>query len=171
MQLSDGDVSVTLSVAGYEFPTGNRWPDLDWYDANWLQIQGTILAPDRSWSFRTPCLLTSEAPLIADWFRQASRGQVQPVRDSELAHAWEDGALTFLEPALAFSVQEIGELQVLVRVHLAHEAADPDLPEDDKLAEPPPFVRVRATRENLSRAADDWRMELRAWPVRKAARD
>jgi hypothetical protein len=179
MKLADGDVSVTLSVAGYEFPTGHRWPDLDWDDVNWLQIQGTILTGDRSWAFHAPCLLTSEALSIAEWLEEVAQGRVQPLRDidlealrgNDLDHTWEDDALTFLEPTLAFSVQETDDPHVLVRVHLAHEAADPDLPEDDKLADPPPFVRVRTTRENLSRAAHDWRKELRAWPIRKAARD
>jgi hypothetical protein len=153
-------------VAGHEFPGADKAAGLEWYDLNWLQIQGTVRSGSRSWTFRSPSLLTTEARSLADWLEEASRGQIEPVRSDELDRSWDVGALTFLEPSLAFSVQEREEPSVVIRIHLAHEAADPALAEDDRLVQPPPFIRIRAPNDALSRAAHEWRTELRAWPVR-----
>jgi len=157
-------------VVGYEFPGTDRVADLEWHDLNWLQIQGVVRRGSRSWSFRAPSLLTTEAQSLADWLEEVSRGHVKPVGSDDLDRSWDQGALTFLEPNLAFSVQERDDATVVVRVHLAHEAADPTLAENDRLAQPPPFIRIRATSDALSGAADEWRTELRAWPMRGSQR-
>jgi hypothetical protein len=168
MELFDSHVLVALAVDGYEFPHRDKGPADAWWDRNWLQVRGHVRVAGHSWAFLAPCLLTSEARTLADWLDDVARHRVPAVPEGRLARAWSEheGALVFLEPALGFSLQETDGAAFVVRVHLAHEAADPLLPDDDRLAEPPPFVRVRLTPQQLIAAADDWRDELRAWPVR-----
>lgn len=165
MELSDTHVLVALAVDGYEFPHQQKG---HWYDRNWLQVRGRVEVAEHSWTFRAPCLLTSEARALADWLDDVAHDRVPAVADERLLQAWtgRDGALVFLEPALGFTLREADDASTVVRVHLAHDAADPRLPEEDRRAEPPPFVRVRIARRQLVAAAADWREELRAWPVR-----
>jgi hypothetical protein len=167
MELSDAEVGLSLSVAGYEFPTGGLW------DRNWLNIAGAVRYGDRKWTFASACLQTNEAQTIADWLESAAGDAVTVLSDADLAHAWnrsdlsrDGGVLTFIEPDLAFTLRGRGEDFVVLRAHLAHAAADPALPDDDRMAQPPPWVPIRLARDDLTRAAQVWREELGSWPAR-----
>jgi hypothetical protein len=169
VDLADAEAGLTLSVVGYEFATGGVW------DRNWLNIQGAVRSGDRTWTFASPCLLTNEARGIADWLEAVTADAVIVLDETDLTRAWdrsnlerddEHGVLRFLEPYLAFTLRDRQSDFVVLRAHLGHAAADPALPDDDRLAEPPPWIPIRMTRDDLARAARKWRQELEAWPAR-----
>jgi hypothetical protein len=170
MDLSDEEVGLSLSVTGYEFSGGG-----DSWDRNWLNTEGAVRCGDRRWAFTSPCLQAHEAQRIADWLESAASDAVSLVDDAVLAQAWDNSnsgrdnqhqVLTFMEPDLAFTLREKDDEFVVLRAHLAHAAADPELPDDDRMAEPPPWIQVRMSRQDLFRAAQAWRQELEPWPAR-----
>ena len=70
---SDG-AAVELKPISYEFPTttSDRGGSFD-HDANWLIIEGDVQTGDgRKWSFRDPCLLTTDAQQLAEWLEAAA---------------------------------------------------------------------------------------------------
>lgn len=99
------DRSLELTVAGYQFPdigtpgsaTGQ---DGFHYDANWLVIAGHVNDGQHSWTFRDPCLLTTEALELARWLDAAADVST----DLEAAD--------FIEPNLDFRrVSTLGRLR------------------------------------------------------------
>src|SRR5690348_9864167 len=97
------NASVALTVIGYQFPDAGG---LDYYDANWLVVEGRVVAANgRTWSFRDPCLLVPEAHELADWLRTAASGRFRHYRKRDGA------ALGFLEPNLGFALRRrtVGE--------------------------------------------------------------
>jgi hypothetical protein len=79
--------TIELRFLGYEFPDGAD----DWHDLNWLRILVRVESGSASWTGGPdPCLLTSEAKVLAEWLRSAADGWLPPPE--------------FLEPTLSFAV-------------------------------------------------------------------
>ena len=82
----------------------------NWYDSNWLVVAGTAQSKNGTWSFRDPCLLTTEATSLGHWIIRAANPSAQMER------------LEFLEPNLAFERLMIDEGKVVLRVEFDVEA-------------------------------------------------
>ena len=94
-------------VLGYEHPNVTE----DWWDSNWLIMNGTVATPDTSWRFVEPCVTTFELAGLADW--------LQTLRDG----APPSPEFAFAEPNLVFSWS--GVQAPMLRVRFAHESAPP----------------------------------------------
>jgi hypothetical protein len=59
--LTADQASIELLIARYQFPRCQRQGNQDW-DANWLQLAGTVIVADRkTWAFEDPGMTTWEA--------------------------------------------------------------------------------------------------------------
>jgi hypothetical protein len=185
MQLRSPDgVSVELRIAGYQFPDYKvhsadvavrrlqaltKFPHADpkklardW-DANWLQVCGNItLADGKTWAFEQPCLTTWDARELGSWLREVPAGTVPPSGTDEPGQF-----LEFLEPNIAFSLEERTADRVRIRVHFGVEALPPWLHGGQQ--EPPPFdyfVLLDVSAQELAQAAEAWMLELAEFPER-----
>ena len=180
---------MELRITGYEFPgykvpvvevainwlravpTASQLPNADAkdllrdWDANWLQVCGSItLADGRTWAFEDPCLTTWQARELGSWLREAAAGTVpqSPIVDGE-----PEELLEFLEPNIAFSVEERTADRVRIRVHFSLEALPPWLQgteEEPGLYEY--FVRLDVSAKELTQAAESWMLGLAEFPER-----
>ena len=114
--LSADQASVELLIARYQFPGCEGQGNRDW-DANWLQVAGTVVLADRkTWSFEDPCMTTWEAAELGRWLNAVADGSVQP---SPFGTGQDEHLLVFTEPNVAFSLQERIASRVRVRVHFS----------------------------------------------------
>jgi len=136
---SDGNL-VTLEVLGYEFGHGP-----DWHDSNWLVVSGTVGDQHKSWSFRDPCLLTTEALNLADWFIRAAdpSGTVDE--------------LDFFEPTLSMERLKASVEAIVIRVRLSPEV----VPKGFEA-----FVDIDIAPGILTGEARTWLKALRRFPER-----
>src|SRR6185369_1127417 len=105
---------------GYQFPD-YRWAHDE--DANWLQVCGDItLADGKTWAFEDPCLTTWDARELGSWLREVAAGTVPP---SPVAGGESEELLYFLEPNVAFSMEERTADRVRIRVHFSLESLPP----------------------------------------------
>ncbi len=187
MQLRSPDgASVDLRITGYQFPDHQARVQVfapDWLeawakvgptpsgkwardeDANWLKVRGHItLADGKNWAFEDPCLTTWDARELGSWLREVVAGTVP---SSPAAGGEPEGLLDFLEPNIAFSVEERTADRVRIRIHFNLESLPPWL----QNAEVEPglfqyFVRLEVSAEELTRAAESWMLELAEFPER-----
>lgn len=153
---------VSLAPVAYQFPASRAvGPGRDW-DANWLMIRGEVHHPDDStWTFTDPCLTTWEARELGYWLHAVAAGEVTPqVRGEDLVD------VCFTEPNLAFTLVGRDETRCVLAVHFSLEALPPWLHGADRPAIFDYSVSLTLTRDDLSRAAQEWREELRAFPAR-----
>lgn len=127
-----------------------RWPAFD-HDANWLVIAVTASDGDRNWSFRHPCLLTTELQSLAAWFDAIADGNV----DTDEIH--------FIEPNLAFRKVSDQRTGITIRVSFELEARPPWRREDDWGSV---WLEFPVTSQTLTAAADDVRDDLKRFPER-----
>jgi hypothetical protein len=99
-------VGLSLGVLSYQFPDS-----VDYWDANWLIIDGHVVHPRGPWAFREPCLTSFELQQLAEWFDGVELGHLDPDRGY------------FTEPGLEFSY--VATPEPAVAVLLAHECAPP----------------------------------------------
>jgi hypothetical protein len=154
MQLHSPDgASVELRITGYQWDV----------DATWLQVCGHItLADGKTWDFEESCLTTRDAREVGSWLREAAAGTVPP---SPVAGGEPEGLLDFLEPNIAFSVEERTADRVRIRIHFSLESLPPWLQNAE--LEPDPFqyfVRLEVSAEELTRAAESWMLGLAEFP-------
>ena len=90
-----------LSIDGYQFPE-----ILYGDDANWLMVRGEVRHPHGDWTFRDPCLETSDLERLADWFDGIATGRSEAEED-------------FLEPNLSF---EYDSSPATISVTFSHES-------------------------------------------------
>ena len=139
MQLRSADRASELHIAGYQFPDyevhaadvavrrlrasarAKKFPRADAkklardWDANWMQICGHItLADGKTWAFEQPCLTTWDAGELGSWLREAADVAVPP---SPSGTGGPRQLLEFLEPNIAFSLEERIADRVRIRVH------------------------------------------------------
>ncbi|WEV27121.1 hypothetical protein OYE22_19405 [Streptomyces sp. 71268] len=160
MLLGDQASSVELRPLRYQFSAVRG----DSYDDNWLVIGGEVRAPEGSWTFADPCLLTDEARRVSGWLRAVAAGAVAvigPDAEGRLSpDAW------FVEPVLAFGLADRSEDRAVIRVHLSMEAAPPWQRGDDDADIYQYYVETRVGMAALLRAADQWDLALASFPVR-----
>ena len=96
MRLTGDGVDFSLRVLGYQFPD-----EIDYWDGNWLIIDGAVTHPQGSWRFREACLTSFELRQLAEWL------------DSGY----------FTEPCLEFKYGK--EPAPVIDVIVAHECAPP----------------------------------------------
>lgn len=74
MKIVGDDISLELTIAGYQFPNPSGNEENNW-DLNWLVIEGKVECEDKSknWTFRDPCLTTFEVEELAKWLEGPSR--------------------------------------------------------------------------------------------------
>src|SRR5262245_16353026 len=114
-------------------------------------IEGTVVHPRGSWTFRDPCLLTYEVSSLADWLDSVALGK--PLSDEQ----------GFVEPNICFRLAKAStgtSLQVLFWLECRPPWATPKTPEADSWLEFPVSEFV------LRRAADSLRDQLRDLPQR-----
>lgn len=157
MNLSSPDGTfVALRPVSYEFPV----PD----ECDWLVIEVSATTTAGTWSSRDACLMTPEAPGIGEWLRAVASGSVPtsvPDADGDITPE-----LTFLEPALAFSLAPSEDKRRHLRVHLTHGLAPPWLDIYDALKTWAYFVEVPMTKPDILAAASAWQTEMMSFPER-----
>ncbi|KUO09877.1 hypothetical protein [Streptomyces sp. DSM 15324] len=161
MLLNDLTSSVDLRPVRYQFATVGG----DSYDDNWLVIDGQVMAPEGSWSFVDPCLLTGEAHQVSAWLRAVAAGSVtvtEPDAEGGLSpDTW------FIEPVVAFSLAGRSEGgSAVIRVHLSLEAAPPWQQGDGGADIHQYFVEITMDAAALRHAADEWDLSLASFPPR-----
>lgn len=156
MNLSSPDGTfVALRPAAYEFPVAD--------ECDWLVIEVSATTTAGTWSSRDD-LMTPEAPGIGEWLRAVAAGSVPtsvPDADGDITPD-----LTFLEPALAFSLAPSDDKLEHLRVHLTHGLAPPWLDIDDTLNTWAYFVEVAMTKPDILAAASAWQTEMTFFPER-----
>jgi hypothetical protein len=161
--LSADHASVELSVARYQFPGIQGQGDSGW-DANWLQVAGAVaMADGKSWSFEDPCMTTWEAAQLGSWLNAVADGLVPP---SPLCTGQDEHMLVFVEPVVAFSLQERLGDRVQVRVHLSLEALPQWLRGDEQPDIFSFYIVLDMSAAELASAAADWTGNLRRFPRR-----
>jgi hypothetical protein len=157
VKIGSRSTSVTLDLDGYQLPATS----MDAYDRNWLYLRGRIRTERGDWSFRDPCLLTSDVPHVSGWLRRVVEGLVQP---EKLADPGPD--LVFLEPELALSLESRDDDTARIRVYFLMAARPPWLIDSDDYEIWKFFVPLAATFGDLLAAADEWDTESAAFPPR-----
>ena len=79
------------------------------YDANWLEIEGSVQHSQGEWTFRDPCLLADGVARLADWLEAVAGGTE------------DDSNCGFIEPNLCFDRVGVGGKRCL-RVSFSAEA-------------------------------------------------
>ncbi|NHC16372.1 WapI family immunity protein [Motilibacter deserti] len=161
--ISRDGAALRLVPTRYQFGFGASHPG-DW-DANWLVVHGEVrTSSGGSWSFEDPCLTTWEAVELGQWLASAAAGAVVPTVSPD---EQSEGVLSFTEPNLAFSVAEIDDLDLVVRVHLAFESASARLKVAHDLIDQFTYhVAVLTSRRELDSVAASWLEELESFPQR-----
>jgi len=122
--------NVEMSILGYEFP--DRVPSdgrFD-FDANWLIVSASFETEELSWSFRSACLMTTEALALGEWLLKVANDEVDPSDDDYFGRGWPTGAYLFVEPHLGvrFAASD-GQARTLVW-RFRHESAPPQSSEE-----------------------------------------
>jgi hypothetical protein len=160
---SQDQASIELHISGYQFPDTEGHGEHDW-DANWLQVHGTVASADRKgWSFDDPCLTTWEAEALGTWLADVAAGAVPP---SPFGGDEPGQLLMFTEPNIAFSLDRRVADRVRVRVHFSLEALPPWLHDETRPDMFECFVLLDVSAAELSQAADAWKVELARFPSR-----
>ena len=146
----NNEISISLSPIGYQFPDMKVG---DWHDLNWLRIAGKVEAPDGSWSFNDPCMLTTEAARLGEWLREAADGKVQPTAPNATGEIYP--SCDFTEPNVAFGVEVREAGDVILRVHFSLESAPPWSGDEQRVVSHQVFVRCWLSEESLRRSADE----------------
>lgn len=155
--IGEDGTRVSLTVTGYQFPDISGSGPQDW-DANWLNVAGTVRLPDgRRHAFVEPCLTTWEADGLASWLLSAAESRT-PGQDGRRPD------LTFTEPCLGFVAGVEGDT-VRLRVYLSLEA-EPPFVVGGRPGIHQNHVPLALSRAAVDRAAHDLIAELRAYPVR-----
>jgi len=145
---------VVLRPVAYEFPADKGVA----IECDWLVIEVSATTTAGTWSSRDACLMTPEAPGIDEWLQAVAADSVPTsVPDAE-GDITPD--LTFLEPALAFSLAPSDDKLKHVRVHLTHGLAPPWLDIYDALNTWAYFVEVAMTKPDILVAAGVWQREM-----------
>jgi hypothetical protein len=157
MLLSSADGgTLSLTIAGYQFPELAGHGPRDW-DANWLRICGQVSAPDgTAWSFDKPCLTTWEAAKLVEWLVEVA-GEAGEVTDRPVAPS----QIEFTEPYLSLNrVAGATADEVIIRVVLWQLAPSPS--GSDGAVE---FLHL-TTAAALGLTAQHWQEELSVFPQR-----
>jgi hypothetical protein len=157
VKIGCGSTSVTLVLDGYQLPATS----MDAFDRNWLYLPGSTRTERGEWSFRDPCLLTSDVPHVSGWLRRVVEGLVQAEKPADPGPD-----LVFLEPELALSLECRNDDTARVRVYLSMAARPPWLIDSDDYEIWKFFVPLSATFGDLLTAADEWDTESAAFPSR-----
>ncbi len=161
--LSADKSSLELGIARYQFPDLQGHGDRDW-DANWLQISGTVVtAGGQTWSFEDPSLTTWEAAELGEWLRKVADGSVKP---SPFGTEGAEQFLCFTEPNLAFGLEGRVADQVWLRVHFSLEALPPWLSGAEQSGIFDFFVVFDVPAAQVGIAADDWAVAHSRFPQR-----
>lgn len=96
------DRALTLAVDGYKYP-GNKSQE---YDNEWLMISGSVRCDDGEWTFRDPCLTSSELLYSASLLEK-------------VAGPTDTHVEPFIEPRLHFSRVAPGRFRVAFRLECA----------------------------------------------------
>lgn len=155
-------VAIHLEPLHWQYPP-SRGRNSDSWDDKWLVIAGQADLAGELWSFVDPCLLMEEARELTTWLRAAAEGRIEP--DNLPSDEDQAPSLSFLEPALGFSVAARSGDEFGIRVHFAAEAAPSRLCIDEPhLARR--SVNLQIPSGQLLAAADDWNQALDALPAR-----
>ncbi len=130
--------------------------------APWLQIRGHITVADgKTWAFENPCLTTRDARDLGGWLREVAAGTVPP---SPVADGEPEGALDFLEPNIAFSVEERTADRVRIRIYFSLESLPPWLQNAEVSGPFEYFVRLEVSAEELTRQPSRGCWNWRSFP-------
>ena len=158
--VSTDGASLELVVDSYQFPAREGSEFGKDFDSNWLNVRGRLSLPDgRTSKFRDACLTTWEARELFGWLTSVSRGHA-PSPSSD-----EEPGLVFLEPCLAFDVEQLNGDTAVLRVYLSLEAEPAFIIEGSRgMFEN--YLRLTMSLTELSRAATEWDAEIKAYPIR-----
>jgi hypothetical protein len=142
---ANGD-QVELDIAGYQFPD---IADEQW-DSNWLNITTTATVDHRSCD---PSLLTMEVEELARWLESVADGKEV------------DRELEFMEPNLAFQLDEISGAEIHLRVWFEYESRP--VWKADSVADACDLAATLSlTAPKVRRAVEDLRRQLARFPTR-----
>jgi hypothetical protein len=148
MRLTGEGIELSLGIVGYQFPDA-----IDYWDRNWLIIEGIVTHPQGSWRFQDACLTSFELGQLAKWFDSVAR----PDPDADSGY--------FTEPCLEF--RYASEPEPAIHVILAHECAPPWLNRVER--NDGVVLRFLLSANNPRELASAARLFLERFPVRGAA--
>ena len=137
-------------MLGYEHPNVTE----DWWDSNWLIVNGKVATPDTSWRFVEPCVTTFELAGLAEWL-QAVRDGTPPSPE-----------YAFAEPNLLFSWSPLPA--PVLRVRFAHASA-PSEGADDLQRARGVTLEFPIAELNVDEIVGDLRNALIDYPIRGGA--
>lgn len=152
--LGAGGSSLELSILGYQFPDLSGSRVLFDHDANWLAVLGQASDGERAWTFRDPCLLTTEARDLVVWLHAVADGRPT------------DDAIYFMEPNLEFRLVSPPGAQLVMRVIFRLESRPPwaaDITEEDWDSA---WLDFDMSSADLRAAANELGSELARYPER-----
>ncbi|MCP4968392.1 MAG: hypothetical protein GY926_24560 [bacterium] len=151
---TDGD-SLRLAIDGYQFPDAED-PEKRF---SWYMVEGCATRDGRAWDFRSQALTCDVAPLICGWlFELANRGE-RNVGTESPRPPW------LIEPNLQFPSVSWENGRALLTIDLDLEFLPPDVRQSRRGAGTPEVLRVRATADDLRRAAVDFAATIARFPV------
>jgi hypothetical protein len=87
---------LKISIEGYQYPDS----DYEYYDSNWLLINGELSHQGSKYQFTDPCLLTRDVAELSDWLDHVANGTVK------------DPRIGFVEPNLEFEVMAENKIRI-----------------------------------------------------------
>ena len=144
LENSEGDY-IKLSIDGYQFPD----MDYEYYDSNWLLINGDLSHQGSKYLFTDPCLLTRDVTKLSDWLEQVANWDANTKK------------LGFTEPCLSFELMPSNLIRVNVNL-MAH----PVLLSSDSRVRIDLCIDIPIITKQLMSAANNLRAQLRNYPAR-----
>jgi len=139
--------SISLFIAGYQFPENSTPKD---FDANWLNIHLEVDCKQGHWKRSDPALLSWEVEELIAWLNA-----ILQERDNVL------DVLIFTEPSLNFQFKGKKGEHFLFRIELDLEFRNPNLEKDV-----PCFVDFRFSKTEVLALCLDLEEELQYYPAR-----
>jgi hypothetical protein len=153
--------AVELEVVGYQFPDlAPQRSGFDW-DANWLQVHGTVSSAKASWSFTDPCMTTQEAAELSEWLGAVAAGDAELTENVFVR----GGAISFTEPNVSarFAARDRSTRSLVW--YFSQESSPPGSSDDIRFGIGHP-VELVVTARDLAVAAQDWNAALTKFPRR-----
>jgi hypothetical protein len=147
----DQEQYFELKILGYEFPELT-----DFWDGNWLMVQGRVKNLDFEWDFLDPCLRVEEAWMLQRWLYNVSRKKVSAAS----SRLFKDGILLFMEPNLTFYLVRKYQNYSTIEISFCLEALPKNIEKDNDGIYPSVSLFLDLPNDQIKEASDELALEL-----------
>lgn len=161
----NGLPKLRLIVRGYLFPNLDALTD-DPHDANWLLVKIHIETTEFRGTVVEPCLLTWESEALLGWLLRVA--EHAPLPTSEVDYGSRSaGAITFVEPNIAFCVESYpSDSSVVLRVLTSFVPLEPATLGESQDGIYGSHIDIEVSNGALVEAATSLAEDLRRFPAR-----